>query len=93
MSKFVLLIPAPLMRVNPNSQRFVLLVVLWHHAMGRLLLKLDQLFVLLVPKLVVWFEATTASFPSEPDFVQESFSIESKFVCSTICPLITNPNP
>jgi hypothetical protein len=71
-----------------------LLVPVWHHAMACLLLELDQLFALLVLELVVWFEATKfVSFPSKPDFVQESLSIESKFDCSMTGWLITDPRP
>jgi hypothetical protein len=34
--------------------------------------ELDQLFTLLVPELVIWFEVVSRdlNFPSEPDFVQ-----------------------
>jgi hypothetical protein len=40
--------------------------------MAILLFKLDQLFKLPVPELVVWFVAVGffTVFPSEPDFVQ-----------------------
>jgi hypothetical protein len=55
--------------------------------------ELDQLFTLLVPALVVWFEATTAIFPSEPDFVQRSLAIKSKFVFGVIVPLLADPPP
>jgi hypothetical protein len=92
-TKCVLLMPPPL-RSNPNPKRLVLMVPVWRHAMAHISFKLDQLFVLLVPELVVWFEATTASFPSEPDFVQESLSIRSNFVIDIMTlSLRTNPLP
>jgi hypothetical protein len=55
--------------------------------------KLDQLFVLLVPELVVWFEVVvTVRIPSEPDLVQEFLSIKSNFVVFMKAPLSANPN-
>jgi hypothetical protein len=54
---------------------------MWHHAMTFLMFKLDQLFIMLVPEFVVWFEGGGAvMFPSEPDSVQKLLSIKSKFV-------------
>jgi hypothetical protein len=56
--------------------------------------KLDQLFILLVPELVVWFEGGGVFiFPSEPDFVQNCLSIKPKFVIDVVGPLISNPAP
>jgi hypothetical protein len=56
--------------------------------------KLDKLFMLLVPELVVWFEPVgLSSFPSEPDFVQTFLSIKSNFVVVMILPLLANPVP
>jgi hypothetical protein len=81
----VMMVPLP---TNPPPKRLVLLVPDWHHAMAIRSFKLDQLFMLLVPDLVVG-----VSFPSEADFIESSFSIRSKLVCSTIGPLITNPPP
>jgi hypothetical protein len=50
--------------------------------MAILLLKLDQLFTVLVsdPFDVVVLLEDAFSFPSEPDFVQEFLSIKSKLV-------------
>jgi hypothetical protein len=43
--------------------------------MSSLSFQLDELFILLVPELVVWFEGGGAFiFPSKPDFVQEFLS-------------------
>jgi hypothetical protein len=54
----------------------------------------EQLFVLLVPELVVWFEVVDAFvFPSEPDLVQKHLSMLSHFVNVMILPLHVNPNP
>jgi hypothetical protein len=62
--------------------------------MATLVFKLDQLFILLVPELVVWFENVRhVRFPSEPDFVQNYNPIGSKFVVVMKCPLLTNPIP
>jgi hypothetical protein len=83
-SKFVSLVEGSLL-ANPNPQRLVLLVALWHHTMAIFLFKLDQLFILLVPALVV-------CFPSKPDVVQTFNSINSKFVCFIIGPLSINPS-
>jgi hypothetical protein len=54
--------------------------------------KLNQLFILLVPELVVWFKVV-ASFPSEPDFVQNSLSVWSNFVVLVKASLLANPFP
>jgi hypothetical protein len=58
--------------------------------MAMLLSKLDQLLMLLVPELVVWF-ADGVILPSESDFVQNSLSIKSKFVVLMTGPLRVNP--
>jgi hypothetical protein len=93
MSNFVLLMIVPL-RTDPHPQRLVLLVLDWHRAMAILSFKLDQLFILLVPELVVLVEVVvTFTFPSEPDFVQNYLSIESKFVILMIFPLRIDPLP
>jgi hypothetical protein len=47
--------------------------------------KLDQLFTLLMPEHVVG----QVIFPSEPDFVQTSLSIKSKFVIVMTVPPVT----
>jgi hypothetical protein len=60
--------------------------------MARLSFKLDQLFILLEPELVVGV-CGTFSFPSEPDFVQKSLSIWSHCVVLMNVPLRTNPQP
>jgi hypothetical protein len=78
---------------NPTPQRLVLFVLLWHHTMAILSLKLDKLFILLVPALVVWWEAVGVSFPSEPDFVQKTLSIKSNCVLLMILSLLANPKP
>jgi hypothetical protein len=61
--------------------------------------KLDKLLILHVPFLfivVVWlFEDSVGAviFPDEPDFVQKSLSILSKFVILMEGPLLSNPLP
>jgi hypothetical protein len=56
--------------------------------------KLDQLFILLVPDLVVDVDvAVTLNFPDEPDFVQNSLSVWSNFVVLMIAPLHGDPPP
>jgi hypothetical protein len=50
--------------------------------------KLDQLFILLPPELVV---VGAVIFPSEPDFVQNSLSIKSNSVIDMNGSLPTNP--
>jgi hypothetical protein len=63
--------------------------------MAILSLKLDKLFIVLVPALVVWFEVVgDVRFPSEPDFVQISLSIKPD--CAVVIkngPLRANPKP
>jgi hypothetical protein len=54
-----------------------------------LLFKLGQLFMLLLPELVVAVVVPVVIFPSEPNFVQNFLSILSKFVR----PLPMNPMP
>jgi hypothetical protein len=71
-SKFVIDMTLPL-RMNPQPKRLVFFVLKRHQTIAILSFKLDQLFILLVPELVVWFEGVGAvSFPSEPDFVKKS---------------------
>jgi hypothetical protein len=54
----------------------------------------EQLFMLLVPELVVLFESVGAvRFPREPDFVQNVLSIKSNFVTLLNGPLRANPDP
>jgi hypothetical protein len=60
--------------------------------MAILLFKLDKLFMLLVPELVVGV-AVGVSFPNESDFVQNSLSIKSNFVTLMKGPLPLNPPP
>jgi hypothetical protein len=56
--------------------------------------KLDHLFILLMPELVVLFEVVVAVWiPREPDVVQNNLSIKSKFVVLMMLPLRANPNP
>jgi hypothetical protein len=57
--------------------------------------KIDHLFILLVPELVVFFvgECAVVNFPSEPDFVQKHLSIWSHCVIVMKAPLTTNPLP
>jgi hypothetical protein len=56
--------------------------------------QLDQLFIVLVPALVVWFDVVVAvSCPSEPDFVQTFLSIKSKSAIVLEGSLLTNPPP
>jgi hypothetical protein len=61
--------------------------------MAMLSLKLDQLFIVLVPALVTEVSAASAvGFPSEPDFVQKILSILSHFVIGMKDPLRANPH-
>jgi hypothetical protein len=55
----------------------------------------EQLFKLLVPELVVWFEGSVVGVivPSEPDFIENSLSILPHFVTVMVDPLPTNPPP
>jgi hypothetical protein len=56
--------------------------------------KLDQLFMLLVPKLVVDVAvAVTLNFPDEVEFVQKLLSINSKVAVDMISRLHANPHP
>jgi hypothetical protein len=89
-SNFVIVMIVPL-RANPEPKRPVLFVTPWHHAMAILSFKLDQFFILSVPELVVLVDVVGGIFPSESDFVQESLSINSKFVIVMIVPLRANP--
>jgi hypothetical protein len=68
-----------------------LLVPRWHDTVALLSLKLDQLYMLLVPEIVV--VSVEIRFPSKPDFVQKSLSVWSKFVIVMIAPLLCNPHP
>jgi hypothetical protein len=62
--------------------------------MATLSFKVDKLFMLLVPELVVWFGVLGAiSFPSESDFVQKFYSVWSNLVLLKNAPLPSNPNP
>jgi hypothetical protein len=61
--------------------------------MATLSFKLDQLFILMVPELVVLVNFVGAVIPSEPKVFQNSLSIKSKFVIVMKCPLMTNPQP
>jgi hypothetical protein len=71
-----------------------LLVVGWCLTIAIDSFKLDQLFIVLVPDLVVWFEGVVVvSCPSEPDFVQHVLSIKSKFVAVVMRSLFVNPPP
>jgi hypothetical protein len=54
--------------------------------------KVDQLFMLLVPEHVVCFLGDL-SFPSEPNFVQNSLLVWSNSVALVIAPLVSNPFP
>jgi hypothetical protein len=62
--------------------------------MARLSFKFDQLFILLVPELFVWFEVSISiNCPSKPDVVQNVLSIKSKFVVLVKGSLLANPFP
>jgi hypothetical protein len=79
---------------NPEPKRLVILVLGWYLAMALLSFKLDQLFKVLVPELVVWFAGVRdVTFPIEPDSVQNYLSIKSNFVTCLIGPLVLNTNP
>jgi hypothetical protein len=62
--------------------------------MSILLLKLDHLFTVLAPDLVVAFVVLEGalSIPSEPDFVQEFMSIKSQLVSLMKSSLLANPS-
>jgi hypothetical protein len=86
----------PLISNPPSKEGLVLLekVLAWHHAMPILSFKLDQIFMLQVPALVVSFEAsTTVIFPNESDSVQQFLSAWFQFVLGVTLPLIGNPLP
>jgi hypothetical protein len=55
--------------------------------------KLDKLFIVLVPKLVVDVAGASINFPDEIEFVQTFLSIKSYSVIAMIGPLETNPLP
>jgi hypothetical protein len=91
--KFVIDVSCTLI-VSPHSKRRVLLVPLWHLTMAIDSFIFEQLFVLLVPELVVWFELVGAViFPREPDLVQKHLSVWQHFVVSMTDPLCVNPQP
>jgi hypothetical protein len=58
--------------------------------MPTLSFKIDQLFIVLVPELVV---IGAVSLPSKPDFVQNYLSIKSNCVILMTGPLLMNPPP
>jgi hypothetical protein len=99
-SHFVLGVTFPL-AANPISKRLVLLVTPWHNTMAMVSFKLDKLFMLRFPLLVMFRQTKIGSdvafcsvaFPSEPDFFQNSLSIESNFVLGVSCPLLVAPMP
>jgi hypothetical protein len=63
--------------------------------MAILSFKFEQLFIVLVPELVVWFEegVGVVNFPDEANFVEKSLSIQPKFVVNVTLPLRANPLP
>jgi hypothetical protein len=61
--------------------------------MSTLSFKLDQLFTLLVPDLVVDVVVGTFKFPDEIEFVQKFLSAWSHFVLRVTLPLPANPLP
>jgi hypothetical protein len=61
--------------------------------MALLLFELDQLFILLVPELVVWFEAGAVIFPREAEFIENCLSINWNFVYCVSCTLRMGPHP
>jgi hypothetical protein len=64
-SNCVVVINGPL-RAHPLPKRFVLLVASWRHAMAILCSKLDQLFALHVPSLVMLRHSSQGTFlPSD----------------------------
>jgi hypothetical protein len=60
-----------------------------------LLFELNQLFMLLVPELVILVNGVGAIiFPSEPKALQNSLRLtKSKVVIVVTCPLMTDPLP
>jgi hypothetical protein len=79
---------------NPHPKGLVILALVWHQAMAILSFELDQLFTVLVPELVVWFECVSdVTFPSKPNSVQNLISIEPNFVTCMIVRLMTDPRP
>jgi hypothetical protein len=92
-SKVVIDMSGPLHADPPPKKRRDLILTPWHDAMTMFSFKLYQLFISLVPELVVWFEGgRVVSFPSEPDFFQTFLSIESNFVIVISTQLISNPS-
>jgi hypothetical protein len=93
-SKVVIDMTVPL-RASPHpKKRLALLATLWHHALAMFLSKLNQLFMLLAPELVVWFEGVVGiSFPSKPDFVKNSLSIKSHSVVDMTVPCVLTHCP
>jgi hypothetical protein len=61
--------------------------------MAILSFKVDQLFTLLVPELVVDAVVGSLSFASEPNFVQSCLLIKSNFVVLMTVLLVHNPHP
>jgi hypothetical protein len=90
LSNCVIVTTLPLL-ANPMPQRLILLVTLWHHAIAIASFIFDQLFVLLVPELVV--VVVVGNCPNEPDVVQKSLSIKSNSVRRMKASLLVNPNP
>jgi hypothetical protein len=86
-SNFVVLMKLPL-RENPPPKRLVLFVLTWHHTMTIRSLKLDKLFILLIP-----FTFQFINFPSESNLVQNYLTIMSNFVVLVIAPLLFDPLP
>jgi hypothetical protein len=62
--------------------------------MSTLSFKIDQLFMLLVPDLVVdvGVGVGTVNLPDEVEFVQKFLSIKLKFVSFMRAPLLVNPH-
>jgi hypothetical protein len=79
---------------NPLLQRLFFIVTPLHLTMATCSFVFDQPFMLLVPELVVWFEGGgSCTFPSKPDFVENSLSVCSKFVIIVTLSLRANPLP
>jgi hypothetical protein len=68
------------------------MVLGWHLTIAIDSFKLHQLFMLLVPELVVWFEVVGAViFPLEAEIVQKLLSIWQHFVLVIAVPLTSDP--
>jgi hypothetical protein len=71
---------------NPIPKRRVFLVLIWHDTMASLPFKLNQLFIVQMPLVIL-------HIPNEPNVFQKSLSIKSNCVFARKLPLFMNPSP